>query len=233
MATKICGNCNQEKDVSEFPIDYRYKEERRYATPCKECRKKYYSKEKNRVYGQRYLSKPNVKEKRDRYFKEYQKTDKYKSYHKTEKIKKYHREYDTTQEYRDYKNQYRKDNYELVRGRERIREVEYNKRPEVRIKRALRARLLTILKRSNGSKSGKMVALIGCTMPFLRQYLESLWKENMSWANYGFGRGRWVMDHIIPCERFDLTKPEEQRRCFHYTNIQPLWWEENAEKSCH
>jgi len=87
------------------------------------------------------------------------------------------------------------------------------------------------LKRSNGSKSGKMVTLIGCTMPFLRQYLESLWRKGMSWGTYGFGRGRWVIDHIIPCKRFNLTNTEEQKKCFHYTNLQPLWWEENAEKS--
>ncbi len=43
----------------------------------------------------------------------------------------------------------------------------------------------------------------------------------MNWENYGkFG---WHIDHIIPCDSFDLTKEEEQRRCFHYSNLQPLW----------
>ena len=42
----------------------------------------------------------------------------------------------------------------------------------------------------------------------------------MTWDNYG---GYWHIDHIIPCCRFDLTKEEEQLKCFHYTNLQPLF----------
>lgn len=233
MIRKICIRCRQEKEIGEFHRNKKSKDG--YRAACAECCN-FYTRtqipiEKRNEYRQRYLSKPGMLEKRHQYLKEYRKTDKYRSYHKSEKIKKYHREYNTTQEYRDYKNQYRKDNYELVRGRERIREMEYGKKPEVRIKRALRARLQTILKRSNGSRSNKMVEIIGCTMPFLRQYLESLWRDNMSWSNYGFGRGHWVIDHIIACEKFNLISSEEQKECFHYTNLQPLWWEENAEKS--
>jgi hypothetical protein len=49
----------------------------------------------------------------------------------------------------------------------------------------------------------------------------------MSWNNYGNPNGDhsdcWHIDHIIPCSSFDLTNPDEQRKCFHYTNLQPLW----------
>ena len=48
----------------------------------------------------------------------------------------------------------------------------------------------------------------------------------MSWNNYG----KWHVDHIRPCIDFDLSKPEEQQKCFHYTNLQPLWAEENMRK---
>ncbi len=40
----------------------------------------------------------------------------------------------------------------------------------------------------------------------------------MSWEN----RSDWHIDHIIPCSAFDLSKPEQQAICFHYTNMQPL-----------
>ena len=53
----------------------------------------------------------------------------------------------------------------------------------------------------------------------------------MNWSNYGHGIGKWVIDHIIPCAAFDLSNQIEQYKCFHYTNLQPLWFYENAEKS--
>jgi hypothetical protein len=48
----------------------------------------------------------------------------------------------------------------------------------------------------------------------------------MTKENYG----KWHVDHIIPCAAFNFNNEEEQRRCFHYTNLQPLWAEENIKK---
>jgi len=62
------------------------------------------------------------------------------------------------------------------------------------------------------------------------KHLESQFKEGMTWDNYGRGTNNWSIDHIIPCSNFDLTKIEEQQKCFHYTNLQPLWTTENSSK---
>ena len=49
----------------------------------------------------------------------------------------------------------------------------------------------------------------------------------MNWDNYG----QWHIDHIRPCASFNLLDPIEQKICFHYTNLQPLWAEDNLKKS--
>jgi hypothetical protein len=49
----------------------------------------------------------------------------------------------------------------------------------------------------------------------------------MSWKNYG----KWHIDHIRPCSSFDLSDPQQQRTCFNYSNLQPLWAKDNLNKS--
>lgn len=56
-------------------------------------------------------------------------------------------------------------------------------------------------------------------------------EPGMTWDNLGKGEGKWQIDHIIPCSYFDLTKEENQRICFNYRNLQPLWAKDNLEKS--
>lgn len=51
----------------------------------------------------------------------------------------------------------------------------------------------------------------------------------MTWENYGFYG--WHIDHIKPCDSFDLMNSKEQEKCFNYRNLQPLWAEENFKKS--
>jgi len=70
--------------------------------------------------------------------------------------------------------------------------------------------------------------LLGCTIAKLKKHFEKQFREGMCWDNYGVGG--WEIDHIIPCSSFDLTKKSEQEKCFHYTNLQPLWVEENRIK---
>ena len=70
--------------------------------------------------------------------------------------------------------------------------------------------------------------LIGCSFDYLKNHLECQFDDEMSWCNWGM-KG-WHIDHIIPCASFDLTNPEEQQICFHYSNLQPLWARDNMSK---
>ena len=100
--------------------------------------------------------------------------------------------------------------------------------PLFKIKERLRTRLYQAIKSQSSKKSINTLDGFGCTGEFLIQYLESLFKEGMSWKNYTF-KG-WHIDHIKPMSSFDLRDPEEQKKCNNYTNLQPLWWWENLEK---
>lgn len=100
--------------------------------------------------------------------------------------------------------------------------------PQFKIKAACRTRIRTALlyKTTKSSRSGQ---LIGCSASFLMTHIESLWLPGMSWANYGvFG---WHIDHKKPCAAFDLTSEVEQRKCFHWSNLQPLWAKDNLTKN--
>lgn len=93
-----------------------------------------------------------------------------------------------------------------------------------KIKKNLRRRVHHAL---NGkTKSFSTMKLIGCTPEYFKEYIESLFLENMSWDNYG----EWHIDHIIPCFSFDLSIPEQQEKCFHYSNQRPLWKTDNLKR---
>lgn len=103
----------------------------------------------------------------------------------------------------------------------------YESEPQFRVAVVLRKRILMALKTRGISKSRSVRELIGCTIPDLRQHLEAQFRDGMSWQNHG----EWHIDHIMPCAAFDLTSLEEQKKCFHFSNLQPLWAEENMRKS--
>lgn len=88
----------------------------------------------------------------------------------------------------------------------------------------IRSRVYGVLKGIN--KSAPTLALLGNSLEGVRAHLEQQFTEGMGWHNYG----AWHIDHIRPCASFDLSKPEQQRQCFHYTNLQPLWASENISK---
>lgn len=100
--------------------------------------------------------------------------------------------------------------------------------PNYRLVTCLRGRCRDAM--SGRRKSAPTMKLVGCSVEFLRTYLETLFKAGMTWENHGLGKDKWHIDHIRPCASFDLTDPEQQRECFHYTNMQPLWSQENISK---
>lgn len=101
--------------------------------------------------------------------------------------------------------------------------------PHQRLRDALSARLnQAIRKQSCGIKT---IEMLGCSLTDFVIYLESKFEVGMSWENYGNKKGQWSVDHIIPCAIFDLTKLEHRLRCFHFSNLQPMWHIKNMRKN--
>ena len=95
-----------------------------------------------------------------------------------------------------------------------------------KIRHNLSGRVRSAIKRNNHHKNNSVFELLGCSIDFLKQHLESQFQEGMTWENYGMHG--WHIDHIIPCSYFDLKIKENQFICFHYLNLQPLWRNENC-----
>lgn len=130
---------------------------------------------------------------------------------------------------RDYRKKMKLDPVRMDRYRKLCRE-KARVRSVTDIKWLLRKKLRTRINMAfkHYEKSRGTVELVGCSMEQLKKHLESLWAPGMSWSNYG--RWGWHIDHKKPCIAFDLSNPEEQRACFHYTNLQPLWEYDNLSK---
>jgi hypothetical protein len=113
---------------------------------------------------------------------------------------------------RDYKN-----NYEKRRNQE---DPEHYLRNRMR---NMHRRMMNL----GGTKTHPSMVHTGCSPDELRQHLESQWMPGMSWDN----KGEWEIDHIRPLASYDLTDPEQYAKAAHYTNLQPLWKEDNRRKS--
>jgi len=146
----------------------------------------------------------------------------------------------TIKEKRDYKSA-RERRKEAANAQKR----EYRQRPEVKaaaakyqrekmatnpqhkIRKNLSKRLWDVLRKSGECKNTSVMKYLGCTKDQLIRHLESKFTKGMTWGNYGRG---WHVDHIQPCASFDHTREDHLKICWHWTNLQPLWAEENVRK---
>jgi len=136
----------------------------------------------------------------------------YRRYRKTDKCKEMNAKYKSTKE---CKEKYR------AWAIKRLKED-----PAYKLCHNCSVILRSHLKKNKLPKSGKTASYIGTTnYEFLKQYLELKFKPGMSWDNWGKGKGKWNIDHIVPLA--SASNEDELKKLLHYTNLQPLWSEEN------
>lgn len=185
---------------------------------CPKCltmkNKKEFNKHKNRHDGLQSNCRQCLKEQQKKWAKTsygQKKIQTYREQHK-EKLLAYGREY-------------RKNNRQKITEHEKHR---ISTDENFKIRKLMRSIVIRAVKRvsKNNVKYSSTVTQIGCDDTFFKHYIEKKFKPGMSWSNHG----EWHIDHIKPCASFDLTDPEQQKLCNHYSNLQPLWKNENLKK---
>jgi len=162
---------------------------------------------KNKEHLQQYRKEYYLKNKE--YLKERVKEYNLKNKERIKKNKKeYNKEYNLKN--REHWNQYKRERKKTD--------------PNYKLRTYLGTRIWWALK--GIAKSKRTMKLIGCTIEELWAHLESKFTDGMTRENHG----KWHVDHIKACSKFDLTDPEQQQICFHYTNLQPLWALDNIKK---
>ncbi len=122
------------------------------------------------------------------------------------------------------KRLYRLNNPENIAGERARRAARTKVCPHSRTAKNLRKRLKDFL--GTGTTIGSFSSMVGCTKQELMAHIELRFQEKMSWDNYG----EWHIDHIRPIASFDFYCPEAKKQVNHYTNLQPMWKDENMAK---
>jgi len=238
MEEKVCIKCQEKKSLQDFNKCSRSKDGHHYY--CKACEKAYYVENRDKILAKQAEYNSERKDKKAQYDKEYRVKNKDKIRERnqkfylenTETIKKRLQ----TESYKEWKIVYDREYYLKTKEdgsrNAYVRKYYHSKReedPTFGLDSKLRCRINSAIQNQRGKKAYKTIELLGCSVAQCRQYLESQFTEDMSWSNHS--RKGWHIDHIRPCSSFDLTDPEQQKECFHYTNLQPLWAEDNLKKS--
>lgn len=222
----ICNKCGDKKDLSEFVKRNDIK--KGYCNTCLICkrkrRKELYPNNKNTASKYYLLNKENIlnnnrtwmsknKKNRKKWEHEYYKKNKTQIIEKKKnnpKVKLYAKMY-------------------LIKNRERIN-TKTNERNKINPHRvAFRNILKNAIKRMNTNKSNTTYNMLKYSADELKNHIESLFKQGMSWSNYGKGYGKWEIDHIIPVSAFKKNTPAKIVN--NLINLRPLYWIDNYNKN--
>jgi hypothetical protein len=215
METKVCSKCKEEKNICEFGKLKSSKDGMSYR--CKQC---------ERLRGKEYLNKNYLKVlEQNKIWRSknpewvYNRHKRFRENNK-DKVNEMRRNWlsKNPQKQKEYRENYK------PRKREQIKERNEND-VLFNLLNRLRSRLRKYLIIQNITKKNRTLELVGCTPQELKEHLEKQFVSGMTWEN----RNEWHIDHIIPLS--SAQTEEELYKLCHYTNLQPLWAEDNIKKS--
>lgn len=196
--SKKCNGCNQVKSVEAFNKCTRYG----YQFKCKECRKAYRNKNKEKIsIG------------KSKHY--YENKEHYISYQRTYK-----------ETFPDIVKERKREYYQKTKQEVNIK-IKKRKEKDSLFKFSCNVRTLitgSFSRQGGFKKNSKTEQLLGCSITELRAHLAKQFLPGMSLENHG----EWHIDHIIPLASAK-TQAEIEALC-HYTNLQPLWAKDNMKK---
>lgn len=209
---KCCSSCKELKNITHFSPRKVSKDG--YNCRCKVCIYKY-----NKIYKKGNKAKKKAKEYNLKNQEKIKRNNKEYSLKNKEKKREYQRNYylKNKESLKKYGKEYNLNNRNKINKRARSYIPSFN----AKVAKSLHTNILAAVRRVKTKKYNSSINLTGCSIEFFIEYIEQKFTTNMNWDNYGVNG--WHFDHIKPCSSFDLSDPEQQKLCFHYTNYQPLW----------
>ena len=209
MDTKICGRCHEKIEICFFGKDKRTKSG--YRSTCNKCR---------RIESKRYREK-NPEKRKETLIKYYENNRekellRFKIYRENNPEKRK----ETCKKY--VENNKRKINEYSNYWKCKTRKIN----PIYKLISNVRERTKDFLNYKKHNQNSHITDVIGCSPKKLKEHIQNQFKDGMSWDNYGFYG--WHIDHKIPLS--SAKTEEEIYKLCHYTNLQPLWAEDNLKK---
>lgn len=209
---KKCCKCNIDRNLKDFGKMSSSKDGLRY--DCNNCRKEY--RENNKLF---------IQEKQKEYYNNNKDLllEKNKQYRNAniDSINIQRKEYRMKPEIKEH---IALKNREYLPIRKEQIKIKRKQNLNFKISEIFRSKIHKFLKNQKTSYTN----LLGCDLEFFKKWIEFQFVGNMNWINLG---DVWQIDHIIPISKFDFSNENEKQICFHWTNLQPLFSNENRSKS--
>lgn len=227
LGFKTCGTCKVERPLSDFGKQKSSKDGFRYR--CRPCRKIYREKNKNEISQRRKIHREKNRDEINKRKREHRKNNPeyYKELYRRARSKEGYKERKAESD----KKYYEKNKEKIKEYRKKYKKTRNQKRNErlktdklFWFKTNYRKRTLQAFKRRGYKKNSKTQEILGIEWSVAKKHIERQFKKGMTWDN----QGEWHIDHIIPLA--SATSEEELKKLCHYTNLQPLWAEENIIK---
>lgn len=210
---KICIKCKDDKDIKEFYKKKDSKDGR--SVICKPCHRAYTALHRDSKKANKYYidNKERILTKKKTNIVEIRKKDRI--YYQDNIVKMRLKS----------KRYYERNKVEMNRKANIYVSRKYREDPIFRIKNLLRSRIRLAMKSSGYKKSSRTEVILGIDYKSFIIYISSMFTEGMTLDKMG---KHIHIDHKIPLA--SAKTEEELIKLCHYTNLQPLWAEDNLKK---